>query len=280
MTRARASEAERRTKLLLIAAAWVAVFVPTGFAQVAATPAPVATKVESEPAKLPEWDVVSVKPTQNCPDGSGMQINKDGIHIFCLPVRALIQIAWGINEPSRVLGAPKWAGEETYDIDAKVDGGDVAAFGKLSGKERNRMLQALLQDRFKLQAHLETRELPVYELVVAKGSPKLKEAAPEETAQAMLRVRGRGEIDSVSMPLHSLPSMLARELDRPVVDKTGLTGNYDFILKFSPAVGAAPDSQDPSIFTAIQEQLGLKLEPAKAPLDVLLIERVEEPAVN
>ena len=96
----------------------------------------------------------------------------------------------------------------------------------------------------------------------------------------MLRMRGRGEIDSVSMPLHSLPSMLARELDRPVVDQTGLTGNYDFTLQFAPAVGADPDSQAPSIFTAVQEQLGLKLEPAKAPLDVLVIDHVEQPSEN
>jgi uncharacterized protein (TIGR03435 family) len=272
-------EGKRGIELLMIAVGWMVVFAPLGVAQVAATPVPAAKEVGAAP-KLPEWDVVSVKPTQNCAEGSGMQVNKDGVHVFCLPVRALIQIAWGINEASRVLGAPTWAGEKTYDIGAKVGGEDVAAFGNLSGKERNRMLQALLQDRFSLRVHLETRELPVYEMVVAKGGSKVKEATPEEAGQAMLRVRGRGEIDSVSMPLHSLPSMLARELDRPVVDKTGLTGNYDFILKFSPAVGAAPDSQDPSIFTAIQEQLGLKLEPAKAPLDVLLIERVEEPAVN
>jgi uncharacterized protein (TIGR03435 family) len=242
-----------------------------------AQPVPAAT---TAPVKLPEWDVVSVKPVQNCSAGSGMQVTKDGVHVFCLAVRSLVQIAWRISEPSRILDVPSWASDQTYEIDAKVDGDDVAAFGKLSGPERNQMLQALLRDRFKLKAHLDTRELPVYELVVAKGGSKLKEATPAEAAQPMMRMRSRGEIDSVSMSLGSLPSLLSRELDRPVVDKTGLKGNYDFTLQFAPAVGSPPDSEAPSIFTAIEEQLGLRLQTARAPMDVLVIDSVERPAEN
>jgi uncharacterized protein (TIGR03435 family) len=167
-----------------------------------------------------------------------------------------------------------------YNIDAKVAGEDVNAFGKLGVAQRNRMLQALLEHQFNLRAHLDTRILPVYDLVVAKGGPKLKEATPDEAAKAMLWLRSRGEIDSTSMPLHSLPSMLSRELDRPVVDKTGLTGNYDFTLMFTPATEGTSDSQYPSIFTAIEEQLGLKLQTDKAPLDVLVIDRMEKPTEN
>jgi uncharacterized protein (TIGR03435 family) len=195
-------------------------------------------------------------------------------------LRALIQIAWGLNEGSRILGMPSWTSDVMYNIDAKVEGEDVATFGKQSITQRNRMLQALLQDRFKLKAHLNTRELPVYDMVVAKGGSRLKEATPDEAAKSMLWLRNRGEIDSTSMPLHSLPSMLARELDRPVVDKTGLTGHYNFRLQFTPAMGAAPDSPAPSIFTAMEEELGLKLVPSKSVLDVLVIDSVARPAEN
>jgi uncharacterized protein (TIGR03435 family) len=142
----------------------------------AATPAQAAAEVEAATTPLLEWNVISVKPTQSCATGSGMQVATDGVHVFCLPLRALIQIAWAINEGSRVLGAPAWTNETMYNIDAKVAGEDVATFGKQGVGQRNRMLQQLLQDRFKLRAHLESRELPIYELVVAKGGPKLKEA--------------------------------------------------------------------------------------------------------
>jgi uncharacterized protein (TIGR03435 family) len=209
-----------------------------------------------------------------------MQVNKDGVHIFCLPLRSLIQIAWGISEGSRVIGGPAWIGNTAYNIDAKVGGDDVDRFARQSGAQRNRMLQALLRDHFNLTAHLDIRELPVYEMVVAKGGPKLKQATADEASKKMMWLRDRDEIDSVSMSLGSLPSLLSRELDRPVIDKTGLTGNYDFTLKFTPAVGAASDSEAPSIFTALQEQLGLKLEPAKDVLNVLVIDSVEKPAEN
>jgi uncharacterized protein (TIGR03435 family) len=272
---------QQRTKRLLIAVAGVCALSLVGAAQDATLPASRVAQGQAAAATLMEWDVISVKPTDKCTAGSGMQITTDGVHMFCLPVRALIQIAWAINEGSRVFGAPVWAKEVMYDIDAKVAGEDAATFGKLKVGERNRMLQALLQRRFNLKAHLDSRELPVYDLVVAKGGPKLKEATPDEAAKAMLWLRSRGEIDSTSMPLHSLPSMLARELDRPVVDKTGLTGNYDFTLRFATATAATSDSQDdPSIFTAVREQLGLKLEPSKALLDVLIIDNLEKPTDN
>jgi uncharacterized protein (TIGR03435 family) len=139
----------------------------------------------------------------------------------------------------------------------------------------------LLQHRFNLSAHLETRELPVYTLVVAKSGVKLQQAPPDEAASAMMMLKDKGEIDSISMPLHSLPPLLTHELDRPVIDKTGLAGNYDFTLRFAPAMSTAPDSQDAaSIFTAIQDQLGLKLEPTKAPLDVLIIDKLGKPTEN
>lgn len=270
----RGDHPRQRIPLVLIVMAHLAMFVSAGSAQA------VPGTVDTAPAVPPNWNAVSVKPVQNCASGSGMQLMKDGVHIFCLPLRALVQIAWAISEGSRVLGIPSWASDEMYNIDAKVGGEDVVSFGKLNVAQRNQMLQAMLQDRFKLRAHTESRELPVYDLVVAKGGPKLKAATPDEVAKPMLWRRNRGEIDSTAMALSSLPSMLAGELDRPVVNHTGLTGKYDYTLQFTPAMGAAPDSLAPSIFTAMEEELGLKLVPSKAPLDVLVIDRVERPDAN
>jgi uncharacterized protein (TIGR03435 family) len=209
-----------------------------------------------------------------------MQMTPEGIKIECLPLQVLVKVAFGITEDSRILGAPSWLKEIFYSIDAKVSGEDAAAYAKLSKEQRNLMLQALLADRLMLKSHRETRELPIYALVVAKGGLKMKEASPDEAALGTTRMRGNGEIDVRASSLDSLPPYLARELDRPVVDKTGLTGKYDFTLKFAPVQGAEPDSDAASIFTAIQEQLGLKLEPSHAPLDVLVIDHVLKPSAD
>jgi uncharacterized protein (TIGR03435 family) len=271
----------QRTKPLLFAAAGMVLVGPIGFAQAAATPVLTGAAVDAASAKLPEWDVVSVKPAQlPCSQGSLLKPTPDGIDILCLPVQALVRYAFGINEDSRILGAPSWLKEAFYSIEAKVSGEDAAAYAKLSKGQRNLMLQALLADRFNLKAHNETRDLPIYALVVAKGGSKLMQSHPDEAATAMMRMKGEGEIDATASSVESLPMFLTRELDRPVINKTGLTGKYDFTLKFTPGQSAGSDSEAASIFVAVQEQLGLKLEPTKAPLDVLVIDHVEKPTEN
>jgi len=129
---------------------------------------------------------------------------------------------------------------------------------------------------------MEKREMPVYDLVIAKGGSKLKEATADEGAKgSRMMGGGGGKIEAVGAQLTSLPWMLNAEVGRPVVDKTGLTGKYDFKLEYVPAARAAADETGgPSIFTALQEQLGLKLEPAKEPMDVLVIDSIEQPAEN
>jgi uncharacterized protein (TIGR03435 family) len=262
----------------VVAIAGVVLFKTVVIAQTAATPA--------APAKLPEWDVVSVKLPEpgKCPgaEGSGMMVLKDGVHAFCLSLEAMVQIAYRIAEPSRIIGMPEWTKSGGgWNIDAKVAGEDAVTFGKLDKEDRSRMVQALLADRFHMKAHLEQREMPVYDLVIAKGGPKLKEATAEEASKSMLRGAVPGKIECVSMPLSTLPVFLNRELGRPTIDKTGLTGKYDFTLEFVPALKAATDETGgPSIFTAVEEQLGLKLEPAKEPMDVVVIDSMEQPAAN
>ena len=210
-----------------------------------------------------------------------MMVLKDGVHAFCLSLGAMVQIAYGIPEPSRILGMPEWTKSGSWNIDAKVAGEDAATYGKLGKEDRSRMVQKLLAERFHLKAHFDQREMPVYHLVIAKSGPKLKEATAEESGKAMLRGAVPGKIECVSMPLSTLPVFLNRELGRPTVDKTGLTGKYDFTLDFVSAAKAATDETGgPSIFTAVEEQLGLKLEPAKEPMDVVVIDSIEQPDEN
>jgi uncharacterized protein (TIGR03435 family) len=156
------------------------------------------------------------------------------------------------------------------------------------------MLRQILAERFGLVAHRETRELPVYALSVAKGGPKLKESVIDPSVSANAR-RGGGVRMSMGMiAAHecTIPyflSMLSRQLGRSIIDRTGLAGNYDFTLRWSPDNGATTSSNDsagtqadalPSIFSAVQEQLGLKLESTKAPASVLVIDHLERPSQN
>jgi uncharacterized protein (TIGR03435 family) len=240
--------------------------------------------VSPVPAALPEWDVVSVHAADpaSCTGDAGMSTNKDGISIFCVPLLFAIEQAYQIPEAARILDVPNWVKNVRYQIDAKVAGEDVAAFSKLGREAHGRMLQPLLADRFHLKAHIEQREMPVYELVVAKGGSKLKEAAPDEAGKGgHLTTNAHGKIDAANASLAALPGLLNNEVGRPVVDKTGLTGRYTFTLNYVPMSQAATDeSGGPSIFTALEEQLGLKLVTGKASMEVLVIDSIDQPAAN
>ena len=143
------------------------------------------------------------------------------------------------------------------------------------------MLQRLLADRFHLSFHRETREMPVYALVVAKGGPKFKESAPDAVTQARGKVTATVLSSFTKSRMDDVVRVLSSATDRPVLDRTGLAGFYDLTLEFArdPAAAIA-ESNTASIFTAVQEQLGLKLEPNKGPIDVLVINGVERPSAN
>lgn len=189
-------------------------------------------------------------------------------------------------------------GSERYDITAKAEGD-----GSPSPEQLRPMVQALLADRFKLAVHRGTKELSMYALVVGKNGPKLKENhdvepdAPSPTGGRRLRGAqfrmGRGLISGQRVPMTMLASQLAQQLGRAVVDKTGLKGNYDFSLEWTPEEGlplgpkeggsdAPPpsDASGPSIYTALQEQLGLKLEATKGPVEILVIDHIEKASEN
>jgi uncharacterized protein (TIGR03435 family) len=236
----------------------------------------------------PVFDVVTI--TRNTSGAGPMTIqspqNGDSVTIRNMPVRMILSFAYDLARYNSFDGLPAWADTEDYDITAKVAAADLPAFQKLLPRERNPMLRPMLAERFHLQAHFESRQLPAYALVVGKGGAKLSEVQPGETAEGGkdpggIRM-GRGEIVATAAPVAPLIDALSVQLGRQVVDRTGLTGRYSFTLKFAPAQAAMDTQTDagPSLFTAVEEQLGLRLETTKAPVPVLVVDHIERPSEN
>ena len=196
-----------------------------------------------------------------------------------VPLKMLLQFAFGTPE-SQITAIPAPLNSEKFDIEARSDPSIDAQLSKLDSDQaklqKQLMLQALLADRFKLTWHKEIRQLPVFDLVIAKGGSKLQESKANGRTYNI----GSDHISDQGVTAPVLADQLAARLGRPVIDKTGLTGRYDVTLKWTPdGTEAAPDSP-PSIFTATQEQLGLKLESTKGPVETLVIDHVEEPSPN
>lgn len=177
----------------------------------------------------------------------------------------------------QISGAPAWASKDHYDINAKVAGD-----GPVSKEQARGMMQALLAERFSLQIHREKKEMPVYALVVAKGGHKMKESAPDAKGGNYTTGSSRGMVmEAARGTMQRLAEQLSHSAGRPVVDRTGLAGYWAYRFEWNPVAGAPDAPADaPSMFTAIQEQLGLKLEPSKAPFDMLVVDRAERPAEN
>jgi uncharacterized protein (TIGR03435 family) len=289
---------ERRSELINKSVLWclttLIMAMPT-VAQVVATP-----QTANPSAHLPAYDVASIKPGKSG-DGSTLLYRLDGLTATGLPLKFLIKEAYGIEE-DQISGAPNWVNSETYDIEAKVDGADAAELARLSADQRKLMLQSFLGERFKLKIHWETKQLPILALVIAKNGPKLQEAKPGDTypngikgpdgkpeGHAGPMTWGRGRLTGQGIEIAALVAPLTQQLGRIVQDKTGIKGKYDVELRWTddvtaamgpPDGRAASDSSGPSIFTAIQEQLGLRLDSQRAPVDVLVIDHIERPSAN
>jgi uncharacterized protein (TIGR03435 family) len=201
---------------------------------------------------------------------------------------ALIQWAFALSE-NRIDGGPAWMRAKKFDMDAKPDPAVDEQMRALDSSEvrlrKQRMLQALLADRFALKTHEETRILQLYVLVVAKGGPKFKASEKNGTSFNTNNSNGNVQmtVQGSDHTLRLLAEQLGRSLGRVVVDKTGLDGRFDLTLKFvsDDAGSTGPDAlSGPSVFTALQEQLGLKLEPEKGPVEMLVIDHIELPSEN
>jgi uncharacterized protein (TIGR03435 family) len=232
----------------------------------------------------PSYDVVSIRPHKDNGNGSRYwHPTEDGYEAVNVEPVQLILEAYNIKFFDQLLGLPRWAGEEQFDIEAKIDEDSLPAYQKLSDRERREkaapMLRSMLEDRFQLKVHHESRILPVYELVVAKGGFKLKQSQASQNLYGMLTDKGRIKIRAGSIADRFIVGLTGAS-GRIVVDKTGLTGYYDIDLNWTTDEDLAAGVSGPSLFTALEEQLGLKLVPAKAPVDVIVIDHMAHPSAN
>ncbi len=233
----------------------------------------------------PRFEVATIRPSDPSPNNSGSGFKLSGHRIFAVRENlvALITFAYGLH-PSQVLGAPSWADTDNFDVNGEPDEPGVPNLDQMRG-----MYRQLLSDRFHLEFHRAKKELPVYVIQVGKSGPKLTPSTrtmpfPDQT------MRGSGNLRETNATMAEFAGMLqVAVLDRPVLDQTALPGRFDFTLLWrpdefqtssGPARAANPNDARPSLTTAFQEQLGLKLEAVKAPADVLIIDRVEKPSGN
>jgi uncharacterized protein (TIGR03435 family) len=231
-----------------------------------------------QPAGPPAFEVASIKPSD--PAGS-LAIRRSGLHLSTTNSSLLFLITWAYDiQSDRVLNQPKWLDSARYDI--------VANAAPLKSPRRpgqptelQQMMQSLLAERFKLVLHRETKDLPVYALIVAKGGPKVHlSPAPETMGQNPFQMPGSGRLTGAEVSAEMLANVLSGQLRRTVQDQTSLQGVFDFKLQWDPEpmmhhLEPAELRTSGSLFTALQEQLGLKLEARKAPVEVLVIDRME-----
>jgi len=282
----------------------------TGIVAAGVLPLVAAVAVFGQPAGVPRFEVASIKPAGN--QGPMMMRPQPGGLNGTASLKLLMQSAYAV-QPFQIAGGPEWIESERYAIEAKADG----------NPSRDRiflMLQSLLEVRFRLKIHRETRELPVFDLVVAKGGPKLpppREGVCQDSADPLPEVTGgrmappaRGpapvarcgalgvmlqmggaRIAGGKVPMSELARTLSVLLGRTVVDRTAVTGLFDLRLDFlpddstprlppPPPNSVSTDTMSPAIFSALPEQLGLKLESAKRPVEVIVIDHVQRPSAN
>ena len=250
------------------------------------------------------FEVATIKPSHGNSGQTNFGIAEGRFSAKDATVAELVRLAYNVKSDDQLQKGPDWTNSERFDIDAKTADEDGIALQKLAPTERfdqyRLMVQSLLADRFKLKVSMREKVLPVYAMVVAGNGPKLTATAPGTQHMPWLWGGSNGELHAASVSMDFFAGWLSGRAEaggRVVVDKTGLSGIYDFTLKWTPmdsaavvsaesngstptAGGHAIEATGPSLLTALQEQLGLKLEPQKAPVGVLVIDHVEEPSPN
>ena len=233
-------------------------------------------------ADAPSFDIASIRP--HAPDDKlfWVKLPADGrFSATGTAAKLILMVAYDIQD-TQIVGGPSWLATEKWDIEARSD-----ERGKYSVEDTRGMLQNLLRERFALRIHRETAQRPAYMLTIPKGGPKFK--ARDEGGSTNVQVTGNS-IRLERGPLSRMTQLLSAALGRPVIDRTGLDGLYDLSLQWDDApireggvagiVPAAPGNDHGSIFTAIQDQLGLRLEPQQAPVEVIVVDRMERPSEN
>lgn len=290
------------------------------FGLVLASPSCAQSQTENTGAiEPPAFEVASIRPIGSDSFAPMVRINfeQDRYIASNCTLEMLLEEAYGVDN-HQITRLPEWINSARFEIEARIDNATMDELSKMSGDQRKlahqHMVQTLLADRFKLALHHETKEIPVYLLAIAKNGPKLREPKPGEAytngvkdpggaplgphAMGNMSLAGHVELTGQGASLDQLVNGLREYLGRKIVDNTGLKGNYDFKLTFDipwsrggqtplfdgedgsrqeSGNGSAPEV---SVFTAFQEQLGLKLESRKGPVDVLVIDHVEKPSEN
>jgi bla regulator protein BlaR1 len=294
-------------KILLTAAALVAFAAPVTVGLLTATPSRAQTSADNSGASA-RFESVSIKPSViNTPTYAGgnvhmvrMMIGPNGFNARNVTLRSLIQEAYGV-QANQVLGGPEWLDTAAFDIEAKTgQPADSKVDFEKGAAVNHHMLQKFLADRAKLALHKETKVLPSYELVVVENGSKLQPgpSASEDTvvnangkpmgARQMMMNMDQNKVRAISaheVTTDEIAQQLSRQLGVHVVNQTGLKGSYDFNLHWSDGAAASGENEtassvtsEPSLFTAVQEQLGLKLQPHDRPTEVLIVDHVEKPA--
>ena len=240
----------------------------------------------------PAFDVVSVKPSQSPSGRTSMHGTSDGM-TYTGTLNRLMLIAYNLHD-FQVSGGPGWLSTATWEIHAKSDSPDPDAT-HLSDAERQALrekymqeMRSMMADRFHVRCHMSTKEMPVYELTVGKAGSRLAETKAELGKRGNMSSDSHGGVEHASatgVGTDRIAIFLARPTGRLVLDKTGLTGSYDFTLDWvddAPAGSeqAAHPSSGPTIYTAVEEQLGLHLRPAKGAVPVMVIDQAEMPSEN
>ncbi len=228
------------------------------------------------------FEVASIKPADPNARGSSSHTDRRMVMIQNWTAKRLVQRAFGV-EDYQITGGPNWLDSYHFNINAKVDESEPEIKGVEGQKMLAAMYQTLLVERFQFQFHRETKTLPIYHLVSAKNGFKLTPVAA--TGSQSMNSNG-GSLTSQGVDMPALAVFLSRTLERPVLDTTGITGVFDFKLEWTPPQDAPPKAGDnndpagPSIFTALQEQLGLRLESAKGPVEIIVVDHAEKPTEN
>jgi bla regulator protein BlaR1 len=306
MTPVTSHKLDFRKKLLLGGTALAAIAIPVAFGVVYAAPriALRGRQSQNAGASVPEYkyEVASIKPNKAGGNSHTSRTADDEYTTSNATLMRLIRQAYGLSvrdksDDGRVVGVPNWAESESYDIDAKMESSVADELKKLKPLDRNlarqRMLQSLLADRFKLVVHTETKEFPVYVLTLAKNGPKIREAKAGDTYENGYKLPNgkpsgagfnsdeEGKVSAQGVTAENFAQWLSRQVGRTVIDKTGLTGRYDFALSWSVDEDESSASAGrPAILDAIQQQLGLKLESGKGPLEVVVVDHAEKPSMN
>ena len=232
------------------------------------------------------FDIYTVKPNKGGGYSTSVSWHDNVFSATNVNLKFLLQLAYNIRQPL-LENLPKWAGPDRWDIEGKVSDFDPAIEKKMTDDQRRAMQREFLEHAFGIRAHIETRMQATYDLVVAKTGLKMPENtidpdSPEARDKVGSMSMSDARLDAQGVKMGNITKALEGVVERTIVDKTGLTGRYDVHLQWSPARGAAkPDDEAlPEIFTALQEQLGLKLQPSRGEAEVLVVDAVQLPEEN